>query len=84
MGKPSRAWQLTALSNERDRPALALPIAQALVDVMTAYGWRQSRQSPATARDDASSPMQTLVLANGVLGTRVVRLSDDSAFTELG
>jgi hypothetical protein len=83
MGKPSRAWQLTALSNERDRPALALPIAQALVDVMTAYGWRQSRQSPATARDDASSPMQTLVLANGVLGTRVVRLSDDSAFTEL-
>jgi hypothetical protein len=83
MGKPSRAWQLTALSNERDRPALALPIAQALVDVMTAYGWRQSRQSPATTRDDASSPMQTLVLANGVLGTRVVRLSDDSAFTEL-
>ena len=83
MGKPSRAWQLTALSNERDRPALALPIAQALVDVMTSYGWRQSRQSPATTRDDASSPMQTLVLANGVLGTRVVRLSDDSAFTEL-
>lgn len=83
MGKPARAWQLTALSNERDRPALALPIAQALVDVMTAYGWRQSRQSPATARDDASSPMQTLVLANGVLGTRIVRLSDDSAFTEL-
>ena len=83
MGKPARAWQLTALSNERDRPALALPIAQALVDVMTAYGWRQSRQSPATTRDDASSPMQTLVLANGVLGTRVVRLSDDSAFTEL-
>jgi hypothetical protein len=83
MGKPSRAWQLTALSNERDRPALALPIAQALVDVMTAYGWRQSRQSPATARDDASSPMQTLVLANGVLGTRIVRLSDDSAFTGL-
>jgi len=83
MGKPSRAWQLTALSNERDRPALALPIAQALVDVMTAFGWRQSRQSPATVRDDASSPMQTLVLANGVLGTRLVRLSDDSVFTEL-
>ena len=83
MGKPSRAWQLTALSNERDRPALALPIAQALVDVMTSYGWRQSRQSPATTRDDASSPMQALVLANGVLGTRIVRLSDDSAFTEL-
>ncbi|MFN7924156.1 MAG: DUF1553 domain-containing protein [Bryobacteraceae bacterium] len=83
MGKPQRAWQLTALSNERDRPALALPIAQSLVDVMSAYGWRQSRQSPASSRDDASSPMQTLILANGILGTRLVRLSDDSIFTEL-
>jgi hypothetical protein len=83
MGSPSRAWQLTALSNERDRPALALPIAQSLVDVMTAYGWRQSRQSPATSRDDASSPMQTLILANGILATRLARLSDDSYFTGL-
>ncbi len=83
MGKPERAWQLTALSNERDRPALALPIAQSLVDVMTTFGWRQSRQTAATTRDDAASPMQTLILANGIMGTRMVRLSDDSAFTEL-
>jgi uncharacterized protein DUF1553 len=83
MGSPGRAWQLTALSNERDRPALALPIAQSLVDVMTTFGWRQSRQNPATTRDDAASPMQTLILANGIMGTRIVRLSDDSAFTEL-
>lgn len=83
MGRPTRAWQLTALSNERDRPALALPIAQSLIDVMSAYGWRQSRQNPATTRDDGASPMQTLILANGVLGTRIVRLSDDSAFTAL-
>jgi len=83
MGKPDRAWQLTALSNERDRPALALPIAQSLVDVMTSYGWRQSRQSATSTRDDASSPMQTLILANGILGTRLVRLSDDSYFTDL-
>lgn len=83
MGKPKRAWQMTALSNERDRPALALPIAQSLVDVLTAYGWRQSRQNPQTLRDDGASPMQTLILANGVLGTRVIRLSDDSAFTAL-
>ena len=81
LGRPERGWQLTALSNERDRPALALPIAQSLVDVMTAYGWRQSRQNPSTTRDDAASPMQTLILANGILGTRIVRLSDDSAFT---
>ncbi len=83
MGKPDRAWQMTALSNERDRPALALPVAQSIVDVMTTYGWRQSRQSPTTSRDDSASPMQTLILANGVLGTRMIRLSDDSAFTAL-
>ena len=83
MGKPDRAWQLTALSNERDRPALALPIAQSLVDVMSAFGWRQSRQNAATGRDDAASPMQTLILANGILGTRMVRLSDESYFKKL-
>src|SRR5215475_49012 len=84
MGSPHRAWQLTALSNERDRPALALPIAQSLVDVMTTFGWRQSRQNAVTTRDDAASPMQTLILANGIMGTRIVRLSDDDAFSELG
>jgi hypothetical protein len=83
MGKPDRAWKMTALSNERDRPALALPIAQSLVDVLTTYGWRQSRQAPASSRDDAASPMQTLILANGTLGTRIVRLSDDSRMTQL-
>ena len=83
LGNPTRGWQMTALSNERDRPALALPIAQSIVDVMTTFGWRQSRQSPATDRDDAASAMQTLILANGVLGTRMARLSDDSAFTAM-
>jgi len=83
LGRPQRAWEMTALSNERDRPSLALPMAQSLVDVLMTYGWRQSRQAPATTRDDASSPMQTLILANGALGARMVRLSDDSAFTDL-
>jgi len=83
LGNPTRGWQMTALSNERDRPALALPIAQSIVDVMTTFGWRQSRQSPSTDRDDAASAMQTLILANGVLGTRMARLSDDSAFTAM-
>ncbi|MBM3728560.1 MAG: DUF1553 domain-containing protein [Acidobacteria bacterium] len=83
MGKPERSWQMTALSNERDRPALALPIAQSVSDVLTTYGWRQSRQNAVTSRDDAASPMQTLILANGILGTRIARLSDDSYFTGL-
>ncbi len=83
MGTPERTWQMTALSNERDRPALALPMAQSLIDMMTTFGWRQSRQNATTARDDAPSPMQTLILANGNLATRLIRLSDESAFTGL-
>lgn len=83
LGTPRRAWEFTALMNERDRPALALPIAQSIVDVLTTYGWRQSRQNPVTVRQDSPSPMQTLLLANGIVGTRITRLSDDSAFTEL-
>ena len=83
LGAPERAWEFTALSNERDRPALALPMAQSAVDVLTTYGWRQSRQNPVTNRDDAPSPMQTLILANGNMSARIVRLSDDSQFTEL-
>ena len=83
MGSPRRAWEMTALSNERDRPSLALPRAQAVIDLLSAYGWRQSRQSPLSARDNDPSPMQTLALANGSTGVRVTRLSDDSFFTSL-
>lgn len=83
MGTPERAWEATALSNERDRPSLALPRAQAIVDLLSAYGWQQSRQGPSSSRDDGPSPMQTLALANGATGTRGVRLSDDSYFTHL-
>jgi hypothetical protein len=83
LGRPRRAWEFTSLSNERDRPALALPVAQSIVDLLTAYGWRDSRQSPITVRDEIATPLQPLVLANGVVGTRISRLSDDSAFTQL-
>lgn len=83
LGTPERSWQFAALSNERDRPSLALPIAQSIVDLLAAYGWRPSRQSPVSVRDDRPTPLQKLVLANGILGTRICRLSDDSAFTGL-
>ncbi|MCB1062458.1 MAG: DUF1553 domain-containing protein, partial [Verrucomicrobiae bacterium] len=33
LGFPKRAWEFTSLSNERDRPSLAIPKAQAIVDV---------------------------------------------------
>jgi hypothetical protein len=83
LGIPTRAWQLTSLSNERDRPALALPQAQGIVDLMAAYGWRDSRPNPITTRDDAPTPLQPMELANGIIGNRIVRLSDDSALTAL-
>ncbi len=83
LGRPRRAWEFTSLSNERDRPALALPVAQGIVDLLTAFGWRDARPNPLTVREDAATPLQPLMLANGVAGSRITRLSDDSAFTRL-
>ncbi len=83
LGTPRRAWEFTSLSNERDRPALSLPAAQSIVDLLTTFGWRESRQNPLTVRDETPTPLQPLVLANGVVGSRVTRLSDDSVVTAL-
>ena len=83
LGVPNRSWEFAALMNERDRPSLALPSAQAVVDVLTAFGWRQSRMSPQTDREDDPSAVPTLMLANGVVGSQVTRLTDDHAFTDL-
>lgn len=83
LGVPRRGWQLTSLSNERDRPALALPTAQSITDVLIAFGWRDSRPNPLTTRDQTPTILQPLTLANGVLGSRATRLSDNSRFTEL-
>ena len=51
LGRPRRAWEFTSLSNERDRPALALPVAQSIVDLLMAYGWRDARPNPLTVRE---------------------------------
>lgn len=83
LGIPSRAWEFTSLSNERDRPALSLPAAQSVVDVLTSFGWRESRQNPLTVREEVATPAQPMILANGVVGARITCLSDDSALTEL-
>ncbi|MEX2138137.1 MAG: DUF1553 domain-containing protein [Pirellulales bacterium] len=83
LGHPRRAWQFTSLSNERDRPALSMPVAQSVVDVLVAFGWRESRQNPLTLRDEEANVLQPLMLANGVVGARVASLSDDSAITAL-
>jgi hypothetical protein len=83
LGIPRRAWEFTSTSNERDRPALSLPVVQSLVDVLQTFGWRPSRQDPITDRDEASTPLQPALLANGIAANRVVGLSDDGAITDL-
>jgi hypothetical protein len=83
LGVPKRAWEFTSLSNERDRPALSLPVAQHILDLLVAYGWRDSRPNPLTLRDETLTPLSPAMLANGVVGQRIARLSDDSAITEL-
>jgi hypothetical protein len=83
LGSPRRAWYFVSLANERDRPALALPMAQGYVDVLRNFGWRESRQDPLSTRDQTPTVLQPLVIANGMVGSRVTRLSDDSAFTAI-
>jgi hypothetical protein len=83
LGVPQRAWQFASLSNERDRPALALPVAQGVLDLLVTFGWRESRQNAITVRDTEPTVLQPLVLANGTVGSRIARLSDDSRITEL-
>lgn len=83
LGHPRRAWMLTSTSNERDRPALALPRIQAVCDVMAAFGWRASRPDPVTDRESSANSLQPAILSNGTMGTWVTRLSDDHGVTTL-
>lgn len=83
LGSPTRAWQFTSLSNERDRPALALPVAQSFVDFLSTFGWRDARPDPLTVRDDAPNVLQPLQMANGMSINRIAQLSDDSVLTEI-
>ncbi len=78
LGVPHRAWEFIGLSNERDRPALAKPRAQVVTDVLATFGWRESRAEPRTARDHDPNVLQPALLANGDLGGRIMRLSDDT------
>ncbi len=83
LGQPRRAWMLTSTSNERDRPALALPRIQAVCDVLAAFGWRASRPDPVTDREGAANSLQPAILSNGTMGTWVTRLSDDHGVTAM-
>ncbi len=82
-GAPRRAWEFTSLSNERDRPALALPMAQSVVDLLIAFGWRDSRPSPITNRSNESHLLQPLIVSNGNAGHRLAQFSDNGEMTRL-
>jgi hypothetical protein len=83
LGKPRRAWQFGSLSNERDRPSLALPRAQAVSDVLKAFGWSPGRPAPVHERETAPDVLQPGVLANSTLSTWITRASEGSVLAEL-
>ncbi len=80
-GQPKHAWEFTTMANERDRPSLAMPKMQAVVDTLLAFGWRNSRQEPTSHRIEEPNPLQPGVLANGVMGSWLTQLTDDSELT---
>lgn len=84
LGVPRRAWEFTSLSNDRDRPALAMPKTQEIINTLAMFGWRESRQSALSARDDSPNVLQPAALANGEMGNgRIARLCDGCDLTEL-
>ena len=83
LGQPTRSWQMTSLSTDRDRPALGLPRSQAIVDLLGSFGWRDYRPNPLTERDEEPNVLQPLGLANGLVSTRIARMSDDNVFTAI-
>jgi mono/diheme cytochrome c family protein len=83
LGRPRRAWEFTSLSNERDRPSLAMPRNQAVVSFLETFGWRQNRAETLTCREEAVNVLQPASLANGVFGTWLTRLSETHGFTRL-
>ncbi len=83
LGQPRRAWMFGGLANNRDRPSLTLPRVQAVTDVLTAFGWRPSRQEPSNERNATLSPLQPAILNNGTMTTWLTRLSEDHPMTHL-
>ena len=83
LGRVRRAWQLTGLSNERDRPSLTLPKVRNLADVMEAFGWRSSRPQSLTDRDDVDNVYQPASLANGPVVENLVRLTAGAPLADL-
>ena len=50
---------------------------------METFGWRGARQDPISLRDSDPNVLQPAILANGVMGTWLTRLSDDHELTRI-
>ena len=83
LGVPDRAWMFASLANERDRPTLGLPKARAVADILEAFGWSGSRQSPRTDRETSSNVLQPGVLANSTASVLLTRATRDSGLALL-
>ena len=83
LGSPHRAWMFASLNNERDRPSLALPRAQAVVNVLEAFGWNGARQKPVFVRESESNVLQPGILENGTLTQSLSRASWKSKLADL-
>jgi hypothetical protein len=83
LGLPRRAWMFASLNNERDRPSLALPRAQAVVNVLEAFGWNGARQKPVFARESESNVLQPGILENGILTQSLSRAFWKSKLADL-
>ncbi|MDF1859948.1 MAG: DUF1553 domain-containing protein [Verrucomicrobiales bacterium] len=83
LGVPQRAWMFASLNNERDRPSLALPYAQTVVDVLEAFGWNGSRQMPVLERASDPNILQPGILANGLLVQNLSRATEGSELADL-
>ncbi len=83
LGKPNHAWMFGGLNNERDRPSLSMPRAQAIVDVLQAFGWIAVRQQPIAQRSTDPNVLQPGILANGNLTMSLTRASDHSVLANL-
>lgn len=83
LGVPTRAWMFPSLANERDRPSLNLPKAQAVVTLLESFGWIGARQSPRTDRELDPNVLQPGVLANGIVASWMTRAASDSELSRL-
>lgn len=82
-GKPRRAWQYVSLSNERDRPSLALPRAAVVAEMLEAFGWTPERQSPRTDRETSVGVRQPGSVANSTLSLWLTSAACDSPLADL-